>query len=145
VAEDVAAELAQVQGLLSAAGAVAPMAMEGPAGSELWGEWLREDGGKMVVRAGVAPKDLARFMAEAEPTLGDAPFLTDVATGLVYTRDVPVEPLRSAAVALGGYAVALAGAVADPWGYAPDGLDLMRSIKARWDPAGLFNPDAFLV
>ncbi len=33
----------------------------------------------------------------------------------------------------------------DRWGYAPQSLALMRALKARWDPAGLFNPGAFLV
>jgi FAD/FMN-containing dehydrogenase len=31
------------------------------------------------------------------------------------------------------------------WGYTPDSLDLMRALKARWDPRGLLNPGTFIV
>ena len=43
--------------------------------------------------------------------------------------------------ALDGYAVVMGAArpVADLWGREPEALDLMRAIKAQWDPAGGFN------
>lgn len=144
-AEDVEAELAQAQDALRAAGAPSPLVTEVTDGSAVWAGWLRAAGDAPIARAGVPPKEVARFAVETVPAQGDAPFLIDLAFGLVYARDVAVEPLRRAASALGGYAVALQGAAADRWGYAPDGLYLMRGIKARWDPAGLFNPGAFLV
>jgi FAD/FMN-containing dehydrogenase len=30
------------------------------------------------------------------------------------------------------------------WRHLPDSLDLMRALKARWDPRGLLNPSEFL-
>jgi glycolate oxidase FAD binding subunit len=49
----------------------------------------------------------------------------------------------------GGYAVAMTTPASlrpqiDPWGYQPDALALMRSLKARWDPAGILNSGAFI-
>jgi FAD/FMN-containing dehydrogenase len=45
-----------------------------------------------------------------------------------------------------GYAAVVAGTAdgESRWGYAPDGLDLMRGLKAKWDSRGLFNPGAFI-
>ncbi len=151
VAEDVEAELAQVQGVLDGRNLPAALPADGLTGSEFWAGWLRAAADDLVVRAGVAPKDLSHFLVDVAPVVRDAPLLADVPTGMVYTRGVPVEPLRRAAQALGGYAVVLGctpqSAVSpgtDPWGHKPDGLDLMHGIKARWDPRGLFNPAAFL-
>jgi FAD/FMN-containing dehydrogenase len=31
------------------------------------------------------------------------------------------------------------------WGYRPDGLAIMRRIKAAWDPAQILNPGEFVV
>ncbi|MGQ9490511.1 MAG: FAD-binding oxidoreductase [Anaerolineae bacterium] len=151
VAEDVETELAQVRGVLD--GLHLPQAIPADAftGSDFWAGWLRAAADELVVRAGVAPKDLSRFLVEVAPVVGDAPVLADVPTGMVYTRGVAVEPLRRAAQALGGYATVLGctpssaiGPGVDPWGHKPDGLDLMHGIKAQWDPQRLFNPGAFL-
>jgi D-lactate dehydrogenase (cytochrome) len=143
VAEDTQAELAEARALVASEGAVS---VEGLAGSDVWADWVREAAGAAVVRAGVAPKDLPRLLVETAPALGDAPFVADLASGLVYTRGLPARALRGAAAGLGGYAAVVAGpAVAEPrWGYEPDGLDLMRALKLKWDPTGAFNPGAFL-
>jgi hypothetical protein len=57
--------------------------------------------------------------------------------------------VRAIAQAVGGYAVALNAPAAttrfDPWGHTPDGLDLMRALKARWNPRDFCNPGAFVV
>lgn len=51
---------------------------------------------------------------------------------------------------LGGYLVveeappALSGAL-DLWGPLPEGIDVMRALRARWDPAGILNPGRFVV
>ncbi len=51
---------------------------------------------------------------------------------------------------LGGYLVveeappALSGAL-DLWGPIPEGIDVMRALRARWDPAGILNPGRFVV
>jgi D-lactate dehydrogenase (cytochrome) len=142
VAEDTAAELAEARALVASEGVVT---IDGLAGTDAWAEWIRE-ASLAVVRAGVAPRDLPGFLVDVAPALEDAPFIADIASGLVYTRGLAAETLRPAAAALDGYASVVAGAV-DPatrWGYAPAGLDLMLGLKRKWDPTGLFNPGAFI-
>jgi len=165
--EDVEAELAEVQAVLESEGvrAIVPGAEDGlmpedsrttgqaASGSEVWGAWLRREG--TVVRVGVAPKDLARLMVDIGPLIGDTPCMADFAGGMLWLRDSDeIEPIRQAARALGGYAIVLPGPASqarrpetrvDPWGHSPDGLDLMRSLKARWDPRNLLNPGAFII
>jgi glycolate oxidase FAD binding subunit len=56
-----------------------------------------------------------------------------------------IEELRRHALARGGSAVLVAASAAvkvivDPWGEVGDGLPLMRSVKARFDPNGILNP-----
>ncbi len=149
--EDVAAELAQARAVLQAAGAGGLSPLDAPSGSEVWAEFLAAAGEGTVMRAGVAVKDLARLIVEVAPALESATFVADIANGLLYTRNAAVEPLRRAALAMAGYAVVLgssalpaADQAPDPWGYVPEGLDLMHGLKAKWDPQRLFNPGAFL-
>lgn len=103
--------------------------------------------GGSLTRTGVAPKDVGRLVVDAAQSLGDAPFLLDMASGLLYTRAGPIQPLRDAALRLGGYASWVAGhpGAEDPWGYTPDSRSIMASLKGRWDRSGLFNPGAFIV
>jgi len=105
-----------------------------------------------TVRIGVAPKDVSRVMNDLVPLLGSAPFMADLGSGQLYVQGVQdVVRVRHAlrARAVGGYAVVLSAptvdrGVLDVWGYSPDTLDLMRALKACWDPRGLLNPGAFL-
>ncbi len=145
--EDVAAEMAQAEAVLRAAGAHPSRQSEAPSGSELWAEWLGAAGPALTVRAGVAPKDMARLVAAVAPSVPNAAFFADIASGQLFTRGVPVETTRAAALPLGGYAVVVRGAagVSDRWGYRPESLDVMLALKRRLDPAGLFNPGAFIV
>ena len=103
-----------------------------------------------TVRIGVAPKDVSRVMNDLVPLLGSAPFMADLGNGQLYVQGVQdVARMRQSARAVGGYAVVLSAptvdrGVLDVWGYSPDTLDLMRALKACWDPRGLLNPGAFL-
>jgi D-lactate dehydrogenase (cytochrome) len=149
VTEDMAAELSEARGAIAAAGGPSPIEVEALAGSDVWAQWVRAGVSSPLIRSGVAPKDLGRWLIQVAPQIGGAPFIADVASGLVYLRGGS-SSLRAAAEMLGGYAVVVGGAPAeapahlgDRWGSAPDGLDLMRGLKAKWDPAGLFNPAAF--
>jgi len=94
-------------------------------------------------------------------------FLADVASGLAYVAVRPagieeaqawVEGLRRLALAAGGYVVVMDAPEAwlcrgdpcgrpllDRWGYQPEALDMMRALKARWDPASILNPGVFMV
>ncbi len=140
VPEDVKAELAQARAALAACGAARPVEAPGFSGSDVWSAWMAT--APDAARAGVPPKDLPALVTHLAPQLGAAEWLADVASGQLYTSAAALEPLRAAALRYGGYAVALSGQP-DPWGYAPSALPLMRGLKARWDPQGLFNPGAF--
>jgi len=145
VAEDVDAELAQVHEALRRVNA--PGAMPAAvSGVELWTEWAQAASKDGLVRTGVAPKDVGRLMVDAAGLEG-APFVLDVASGLLYTRAGTIQPLRDAALRLGGYASRVAGysGAEDPWGYVPDSRSIMAALKGRWDSSGLFNPGAFIV
>ncbi|MCU0494613.1 MAG: FAD-binding oxidoreductase, partial [Chloroflexaceae bacterium] len=145
VVEDVAAELAQVQTALGSRESNAST----EAGSDTWATWLRETtaSGATVVRVGVPTRELPGLLRELAPTLRDASFVADMASGLLYTAGAAVEELRSAAVRRGGYAIVLQGAAgaAGTWGHTPGGLPLMRALKECWDGQGLLNPGAFVV
>ncbi len=147
VPEDVASEIEQVQAILQTEGIGDVTPLDAPSGSQVWGEWLRAvPPAETTLRMGVAPKDLGTVLQNLARTLGDAPFMAEFATGLVYVRTPNLQAVRQAARAAGGYAIVLSGPnQVERWGYSPEGLDLMRGIKARWDPRGLFNPGAFLV
>ncbi|MCX6029891.1 MAG: FAD-binding protein [Chloroflexi bacterium] len=146
--EDVAAELAQVRAVVSSEGCADLTEVAGLSGSAVWATRLGAIlPSETSLRAGVPPKDLPRLMVDLAPTLAGAAFIADFANGLLYVQGVAnVAAVRRPARAAGGYAVILAGpGGGDPWGHTPDGLDLMRGIKAKWDPAGLCNPGAFIV
>jgi hypothetical protein len=144
----VAAELAQARAALADAGAAPPVELDGDkssvTGSAIWAGWVAGGEPDPLVRTGVAPKDLGKWLVEVAPGMGEAPFVADIASGLVYTRGGLVA-LRPAAERFGGYSIVAGGSSGDEdlWGRAPEGLDLMRGLKARWDPAGAFNPAAF--
>jgi D-lactate dehydrogenase (cytochrome) len=144
---EVAAEIAHVERLLRAARTAPSASREFPSGSDIWARWLgsasREE---TVLRLGINMRDLPGILPR------QMPFVADLAAGLLYVRSgkTPSDALgalQSAARAAGGYAVVLqAPELATlPWDYQPESLDLMRAIKARWDPHGLCNPGAFLV
>ncbi|MCX6029888.1 MAG: FAD-binding protein [Chloroflexi bacterium] len=151
VPEDVAAELGQVRELLTAEGIAAPPVAT-PSGSDVWASWVNAAARTgATLRAGVPPKDAPGALLDLAPTLDDAPFIADLAFGLIYARSEHLSAVRGIARSVGGYAVALSaqdgpeGAQSDPWGHAPDGLDLMRALKARWNPRDFCNPGAFIV
>ncbi len=153
IAEDVAAELAQARGVLKdldAAGVI----VDEPPGSRVWADWMRAGTAvesSLLIRLGVPPGELPGMLGRLIPP-GAAPgtsFVADLAGGLLYARIArEVEALRRAARDAAGYLVVLDAPQTDRpidrWGPAPDGMELMRGLKARWDAGGLFNPGAFL-
>jgi sugar phosphate isomerase/epimerase len=100
-----------------------------------------------LVRLGVPPSTLPALLRAAGGTPDG--LLADLASGLLYRRGAGAwEELAALARRLGGYGVALAGAPARDagrWRHTPQALDLMRALKARWNPGDLLNPGAFLV
>jgi len=159
IREDVNVELDQVTQTLRATGAPAPIEVEAPTGTDLWTALLGDSSAQSLqVRVGVAPKDLAAYVKAQSAALASGAFLADVASGFVYAAASPdnaerarawVDALREPALNAGGYAVvlnapeSLRGAL-DVWGFQPETLDLMRALKARWDPAGILNPGVFV-
>lgn len=124
--------------------------IEQEAESELWravedfaAAWVEAHPEAVVVRAGFPMKALGAVLAAAR-----GPALARAGTGLAWLR------YENAAAATEGIA-ALTAAGADAliewagdgvpddverWPGAGDGLELMRRVKSRFDPAGLLNP-----
>lgn len=152
--DDVEAELAQVRQTLADAGAPAPTERD-ISGTSMWREVLHADAsGAVQVRAGVPPAVLAEYASAAAAPLEMGDTVFDVPHGLVYAvarhGDASaarswMHMLRLPALERNGYAMVLDAPAAwlpalDRWGYESDALDLMRTLKARWDPAGILNP-----
>jgi len=157
--EDVAAELLQARGVLEVGDAGRVDQNDTLSGSEVWGHWLQagEKGSNGVqktttlVRVGVAPKDLPSLIKILAPSLNESTYMADLANGMMYIQNGDdLADIRAEAHKANGYAVFLTTPehmkeTTDHWGYVPESLELMRKLKSRWDPQGLFNPGAFLV
>jgi FAD/FMN-containing dehydrogenase len=160
IPEDVESELSQVRAVIEKIGAVQPIQVATPSGTDLWLELVASaKPNALQARVGIAPKDLRAFVREHISNLEVGSFLLDVASGLitvVVEIDDPnrakqwLEELRRAALGIGGYAVVTTmpgewNGIVDRWGYRPESLDLMRALKARWDPAGILGAGTFVV
>lgn len=150
--DDVATELGDVEQLLRQRGVGQISHRDDVDATALWATLLNQpDASTTLVRLGVPPGAMPQLAATLAPVLAAAPFALDLSSGLAFVHlpdTALLAELRRAAMAQGGYAVAPlhAGSTAfDAWGYTPQGLPLMRAIKARWDASGLFNPGAFIV
>jgi len=157
--EDVQAEMEQVRGVLRDAGAPPPIEVESPSGIDLWANLLSDTSQMLKLRIGVPAKDAATYVNDHAELLRESPFLVDIAAGHVYIAAAHsdanaarewIEQLRRPALALDGYAIILEMPTAwenaiDRWGYHPPTLDLMRGLKARWDPQGLLNVGEFIL
>jgi len=154
---DVDAELDEVRALVRDARV---SETSSPTGTEMWRDLLGNTlADTLIVRAGVAPKDVARFVTAQTSALEHGTYLVDIANGLTYAiasfRNIDdaqawVTSLRQPALALDGYAMVMQmpeeyRGTLDRWGYRPDALDVMQKLKARWDPAGILNPGEFIV
>jgi glycolate oxidase subunit GlcD len=159
-AEDVKTEVNEARGMLESRGAAGIIEKDDSSGSEIWAAWIRSgclsssqgNSSSLIVRVGIPPKDLPRFARDHSGLVERTPFFADFASGLLYLQLRSMEPisiLRNAALKAGGYAVVIASVRSYPaselWGFLPESLDLMRRLKAKWDPRGLLNPGAFLL
>ncbi len=146
LAEDVNAEVLQVRAALDTLGAPEPVLMEF-SGSEVWASWMAAglQGDSLLVRVGVPSRDLSTVVDGLAGAVDPSAVLVDVPNGHLYVRGaVDLGRIRRVAASFEGYAVVV-GAGADVtvapeeiWGTAPDAADLMRAIKARWDPRDCF-------
>lgn len=146
--EDVETEMHLVADRLRDLRAPDPTALP-DSGSTLWAEWLGRvvPPEEFVVRVGVAPGYLTEWVQQTAPLLKTSELLADFGSGQVYIRgQFDLDQIRHRALAAGGYCVVFRAGTRlslesfDPWGYASDADDLLRRIKARWDPAGCLNP-----
>ena len=153
LAEDVTDELEQAESAARAEG-VEGAIRDSLSGSDVWALWLGAAApAATILRVGAPPRALPALVRTCLAVMPDAGFIADLANGLLYVKGAlderVIEQLRQAALAVRGYALVLAGPAdasdLDPWGYTPDGLDLMRAQRARWDSRGRFNPGAFVV
>jgi D-lactate dehydrogenase (cytochrome) len=145
--EDVQAELAQARTLLQSEGVKGINELDAESGNEMWADWMNTSSRTgTVLKMGVAPKDLGKTITDLAPKL-KTPFMADLPGGMVYMQSTEIEAIRQSAQTTGGYTIMLSGANSkyDVWGHKPEGLDLMRGIKSKWDVKGLFNPGAFIV
>lgn len=152
LAEDVDAEVAELAAALRKAGA--PDAGEGTAtATAAWAALLGAAGDDgCLVRAGVPARALQAYWEMVpEDVKAAASWCADVANGLLYAVQ-PGAPeaeiarrlagVREPALALGGYAAVMAaadGSQIDRQGYRSEGGEVMRRLKARWDPAGILG------
>jgi hypothetical protein len=134
--------------------------VEGVSGTDVWAELLASSRGKLVVRVGVAAKDVPVYVNDQAAALNEGAFLVDVGSGLVYAAGTKiddvveaggwVERLRRPAIGMDGYAVVMDmpgewGDGIERWGYVPETVDLMRRLKGRWDREGILNVREFVV
>lgn len=151
--QDVETELNEARAILKDV-RVSPV--ESPTGTDLWLNMLCD--ASFIVRAGVAPKNVAKFVTGQSTLLERGAYLVDFASGLVYARasmqnandaKTWLESLRQLSLAMGGYTVVMQmpeawrGAI-DRWGYRPDAIDVMQKLKRKWDPAKILTGDDFL-
>lgn len=150
LASDVSAELEQARHALLAVGAADVREVAGISGSELWAGWLRAAlaDERPTLRLGVAADRLPALARDVAAKLpAESTLACDLANGLLYAHGATeLAVLARHAVGLGGYGVTLDGGPGSArWGHAPDALDLMRALKARWNPGDLLNPGASMV
>jgi glycolate oxidase subunit GlcD len=159
---DVRTELAEACQLLAAEGAPSPIERSDVTGADLWCALMRGEGAQtsrqstpappLVVRAGVPVGELPGYLQEQRDTLADSDFCADIAAGLLYvigpfaseTAPALLEALRGPAGRRGGYAVVMdmprPYAALDLYGPSTPEVELMRSLKQRWDPQAVLNP-----
>lgn len=156
--EDVESEIILVKKILDKLGAPEPLEIENAAAIELWSQLLHASwNNHLVMRTGIAPQIAPSFVLSQKASLDQSDFLLDIASGLLYSVSDPsnldqaqiyLNELRGPALAEDGYSVVLgappewAGEL-DPWGYKPSTIELMKRLKAHWDPKGIMNPGMF--
>ncbi len=160
--EEVEAELRQVRQKLQLTGGPAALETETLSGTDLWAELLGSaPEHALQVRIGIPAKDIITYLEAQAALLNKGTFIADIPSGIIYSiaagslsknlgeAQAWIEALRQPALATGGYAFVTSlpeswRGVIDRWGYRPDGWEIMRALKARWDPQSILNPGLLL-
>lgn len=125
------------------------------------GAGMADTGLEALWRGGVLPADCAKAVQAIQAALPQSVQAAVAATvshgalrgafrsGTVGALVRGLNAAREALVGLGGYLVVqrlpdAAGNGLDVWGRAPDGLGVMRRLKAAFDPKGILNPGRFV-
>jgi glycolate oxidase subunit GlcD len=157
--EDVLAELEQVRQALQVPSCPDPIEIDDLGATDIWTELLSSSAGSLQVRVGVPARELPAYIQDQSATLDAGSFLADLSNGFVYAVQQPetleeaqrtLKTLRAPALGVEGYAVVMdaPGEMADKldrWGYTPQGIDVIKALKRRWDSHGiLVSPENFL-
>ena len=157
IAEDIAAEEAELRAALVAAHAPALIAVDDLHATTQWANFLGTDGDQTTtMRIGLPAGRVPEYWGQLPAgTQAQAAWCVDVGNNLLYARtDLDattvaawLATLRKPALGLGGYAVVMTTPHTDldRWGYTPDSVTVMRAIKQKWDAQGILNPGEFLV
>jgi glycolate oxidase subunit GlcD len=171
LAADVESELAAVASTLQRVQAPEPVACEELSGDDLWCELLHGEGENalraretytareaipVVVRLGLAARDLPRWLIDQQQLLAGCDLVVDVGAGLLYVV-IPsataqaatlLENLRAAVPADEGYVVVMdqprPSAAFEVFGPPSPSLELMLGLKQRWDPQAILNRSVLL-
>ncbi len=120
-------------------------------GTALWSRFTNVPEDDLLLRVGLPPSRLDEGVRRLRGLVPDADLFLDVGSGFIFVRPAvqdagaaarEVSEVRRAARDLEGYAILLHASpdvlrVADRFGFRPEIADLMRGLKARWDPAGV--------
>ena len=148
-----AAEWAEITALLAEAGAPAAVEIAQTTTDTLWAEFV--GGSATAARVGLPPGHIRSYLHDVDPAARrGATWCFDVGNALLYANIAGeseeiaawLDAAHAPAQARGGYATLMASPHTSLRGETPSaGRDLMRAIKARWDPAGILNPGEFIL
>lgn len=152
IEEDVIAELAEVRKVLRANGIKGETLVDALSGSAIWTNWLGLASlDSTTLRVGAPSKNLPDLLRKLSAELDSATFVVDLGNSLLYLNGQlgpnEIATIRESAHNANGYAFVLRSTTnnCDEWGYPPEGINLMKALKKRWDHQGLLNPGVFVV
>ncbi len=149
IEEDVQVELTQARAIIKQKHGPEPIEIADISGTDTWRYLLRQNDGAAQVRVGLPVRDVPVYTNDQSSILNTGAFFVDFANGFVYASlpmqdNETIERLRLPALQVGGYAIVTHlpeswQGIVNRWGYMPETLELMRALKARWDPRGILG------
>ncbi len=130
-----------------------------PADSDLWQRFTDQinssaQSDSIVCKIGVKPSEAVSVLTQISALLPTAEILIHAGSGIgrlsvKNVRSTQLLQARSLCEASGGYLSVLQASIEfkqqlEVWGYSGNALDLMKRIKAQFDPQTLFSPHRFV-